>query len=77
MHDPERTIPILEELLRSISALKKLWLTWEFIPNCLPMILHHQGYTLRQLYLRYVGSFDPWNRNQCIDVLTKTRQLGH
>lgn len=77
MHEPTRTIPIFEEFLRSIPALEKLRLTWDFIPDCLSTILALQGHSLRELDLYHARSGNAWNQHRYIDILTKAPQLHH
>jgi hypothetical protein len=77
MHEPTRTIPILEEFLRSIPALEKLRLKWNFIPDCLSTILALQGHSLRELDLYHARSGDAWDQHRYIDILTKAPQLHH
>lgn len=75
MREPARVVPIFENFLHSITALKILRLEWEFMPSYLPIILHHQGPSLRELDLCYVSNSNPWDRSQCIEVLTKAPRL--
>jgi hypothetical protein len=63
MQDPTRTVLVFEMFLRSVPALEILRLTWNYIPECLLMVLHLQGRTLRELDLYYDCSVDPWNRS--------------
>jgi hypothetical protein len=75
MRDLTCVVPIFEEFLRSIKSLKISRLEWSFISNCLPMILHHQGPSLRNLDLCYIGNSKRWDRSQCINVLTRVPRL--
>jgi hypothetical protein len=77
MHEPTRTIPIFEEFLRSIPALEKLRLRWNFIPDCLSTILELQGRSLRELDLNHACSGDAWDRYRYMDILTKAPHLHH
>ncbi|XP_014551474.1 hypothetical protein COCVIDRAFT_112878 [Bipolaris victoriae FI3] len=77
MHEPTRTIPIFEEFLCSVLALKKLRLTWSFIPDCLSTILELQGHSLRQLELYHPRSGTTWDQHRYIEILTKAPQLHH
>jgi hypothetical protein len=77
MHEPTRTIPIFEEFLRSISALGKLRLRWDFIPDCLSTILALQGHSLRELDLYHACSGDAWDQHRYMDILTRAPQLYH
>lgn len=75
--DPKRSLSILKEFLRTISALRRLRLVWCGIPDCLPMISQHQGSTLREMGLEDIGNSAPWNNELFIDLLSKTPQLCH
>ena len=75
--DPKRSLPILEEFLRNVLALERLRLVWHVIPDCLPIILQHQGSTLRELSLEDLGDTAPWSHQLFLDILSKAPQLCH
>jgi hypothetical protein len=77
MQDPACAIPIFITFLRSTTALKKLRMRWKFLLDCLSMILHLQGHSLREIHLSYVGDHGPWDHSQCINVLSKAPKLSH
>ena len=74
---PKRSLSILEEFLRNVLALERLRLEWERIPDCLPIILQHQGSTLRELGLEDLGDTAPWSHQLFLDILSKAPQLCH
>ena len=73
--DPKRSLSILEEFLGNVLALKRLRLVWDGIPDCLPMILQHQGSTLRELGLEDLRDTAPWSHQLFLDILSKAPQL--
>jgi len=75
--DPKRSLSILEEFLRNVLGLQSLRLEWEGIPDCLPIILQHQGSTLRELGLEDRGDTAPWSHQLFFDILSKAPQLCH
>jgi hypothetical protein len=77
LQDPLCVVPIFGDFLSSIVALQILRLDWAFISESLPVVLHHQGPHLRELGICYVNQSNSWDRDQCIDVLTKAPQLCH
>jgi len=75
--DTKRSLPILEEFLRNVLALKRLRLVGHGIPDCLPIILQHQGSTLRELSLEDLGDTAPWSHQLFLDILSKAPRLCH
>jgi len=75
--DPKLSLSILEEFLRNVLALKRLRLVWDGTPNCLPIILQHQGSTLREMGLEDLGDTAPWSHQLFLDILSKAPQLCH
>ena len=76
-NDTKRSLSILEEFLRHVLALKRLRLVWDGIPDCLPIILQHQGSTLREMSLEDLGDTGSWSHQLFLDILSKAPQLCH